>query len=534
MAGTVTASAIKIYDCESTTGWTTNKGDVYSGWQREGNYCLGDLVSQTTFHEIYDYYGQTGSYLNLSGKLLTFWVLVWGDPDTRANGGIRYYLEDATGNAVALYVGGKDFPGMWWGAGWQAFAVYMDATYLQDNVTYEQIAGTAFPDLTQIAKLGPGFKMLSKAIGTTPNVFWDVAWAIDFLRITGGTASEPATFGDLASADDTNAWGVITKQEAGLYFIQGKLIIGDTASDTYFVDKSVLLVFKDMWVPDKLYRIEIQRGSANTTVFQLGEKSGESGINGVVVRAPSGKTFVLDAYTNYDVSNMAQGDVGIYGSTFINAGEIKLPDSSYAEVLTSSFISCGMVYAYQATIKNSNFISAPNRACWIPTNHNLSNSNFISNYVGIYIDTAGEYTLDAVKFTGNTYDIENASGGAVTIYAMNGSNPTTVLNSVAGSTTDIINTVYVTIYVKDKNLNPIPNAQVYVYNITDDVEIMNQSTDTNGVAQTTVNYTGDKDLLIRVRKSTPPEERYIPVTTYGTLTSNGFTTTVIMYPDQVL
>jgi hypothetical protein len=63
---------------------------------------------------------------------------------------------------------------------------------------------------------------------------------------------------------------------------------------------------------------------------------------------------------------------------------------------------------------------------------------------------------------------------------------------------------------------------------------MNTSTDQNGRAQTTVNYTGDKSLQINVRKSTPPGTRYIPSTTYGTLTSTGFTTTVTLYPDTVL
>ncbi|RLB64978.1 MAG: hypothetical protein DRH04_10950, partial [Deltaproteobacteria bacterium] len=206
----------------------------------------------------------------------------------------------------------------------------------------------------------------------------------------------------------------------------------------------------------------------------------------------------------------------------------------YAEVLTSNFISSGLVYAYSATISGSNFIASPSRALWIPTDHNVSNSNFISNNVAIYLDTAGSYTFDALKFSGNTYDIENASGGSVTIYATNGSNPSTVYNSVSGSTTSIINSVYVTVYVKDSELNPIENARVYVYNLDDGVEIMNTLTDSTGKAETTVNYTADKNLLIRVRKSTPPDERYIPVETYGVLTADGFSTTVILYPDTTL
>jgi len=530
---TVTASAIKLWDAESLTGWTTNKGDLYSGFQREGNYCIGDLVSQTTFHEIYDYQGVNGTTVNLNGKLVTFWVLIWGNPDTLANGGVRFYLEDVNGNAIVLYVGGSDFVGMWWGAGWQAFAVYLDQNWTPNNVNYEQISGTSFPDLTQIAKIGVGFKMLTKAIGTVPNVFWDVAWAIDYIQVTGGTADSPLTFDDLVSADDNNAWGIITEQEAGVYFIQGKIVIGDTSTDTYFVDKNKMIVFKNMWVPDKFYRIDVYRGSANITVFQLGEKSGEAGINGVVIRAPSDKRYVIDGYTNYDITNMSQGDFGIYGSTLINAGNIYLPDSSNAEVLTSSVISSDTLYAYQATIKGCNFISSPTRAVWIPTNHNLSNSNFISNYVAILVDQAGDYTLDAVKFSGNTYDIENASGGVVNINCVNGSNPTTVYNSVSGSQTNIINTVYVTVKVVDSKMNPIQGASVYVYSIEDAQVIMNTTTDENGIAQTTWNYQGDRTLEIHVRKSTPPEKRYIPVRTYGTLTSSGYSVTITLYEDTV-
>jgi hypothetical protein len=116
----------------------------------------------------------------------------------------------------------------------------------------------------------------------------------------------------------------------------------------------------------------------------------------------------------------------------------------------------------------------------------------------------------------------------VTINCVNGSNPVTY----TGNTT-IVNTVYVTINVVDPNVQPIQGAQVWVYNLTDGQTIMNTTTDQNGRAQTTVNYTGDKSLQINVRKSTPPGTRYIPSTTYGTLTSTGFTTTVTLYPDTV-
>ena len=474
---TVTASATLIWDAESTSNWTTNKGDVYTGWQRQGTYCLGDQVSQTSFNEIYDYYSANGTYLNISGKFVTFWVLLWGSPNTLNNAGIGYYLEDSAGNAVYLHLGGSDKGGMYYGAfGWQCFSFYADSTYLQNNVTYTQVSGSAFPDLTSLEKVGVHFDITSKAVGTSPNVMWDASYALDYVTITGGTDTSPLTFDDIVSADDTNAWGIISEIESDVYFVQGKFRFGDTTNDTYFVDKGKLVIFKDTWVPDNYHEFNIYRGSSNTTVFQLGEKSGDAGINGCVVRAPSGKRFLIDAYTNYDVTNMAAGDIGLYGSSFYYMGQGKLPGSSYGEVLTCNFINSGILYAYH---------------------------------------------------------IENASGGSVTINCVNGSNPTTVLNSVSGSTTEIVNTVYITVYVVDSQNNPIQDAAVYVYNQDDSEVIINDYTDAEGKVQTTYNYSGDKSLLIRVRKSSPPETRYIPVITYGTLTSDGYTGTVVLYEDKV-
>ena len=532
---TVSATATKIWDAESTNNWTTNKGDIYSGWQREGSYCLGDQVSKTSFNEIYDYYSANGSYLNINGKLVTFWVLLWGSPDTVANGGVGYYLEDSSGNAVYLHLGGSDKGGMYYGAyGWQCFSFYADSTYLQNNVTYTQVSGSSFPNLTQLEKVGVHFKITSKAVGTSPNVMWDVSYAIDYITVTGGTSSDPLTFDDLISADDTNAWGFISKIETGVYFLQGKIRIGDTSTDTYFVDTGKLIIFKDTWVPDNFHNISIYRGSSNTTIFQLGEKSGEAGINGCVVKAPSGKRFVFDAKTNYDISNISQGDIGLYGTSYYFMGQGKLPDSSNAEVLTCNFINCGKLEAYSATIEGTNFIGSSDKALALPQDLNTSESNFIGNYAAVYIDTAGSFTFDALKFSGNTFDIWNDSGGTVVIQCVNGSDPSSS-TSPLGGTVEIQNVVYLRVYVKDTEGEPIPNARVAIYKSSDMTQLMNELTDANGKAEETFQYPGaDVEVIIRVRKSTAGATRYIPVETIGVIGVDGLTQYITMYVDTSL
>jgi len=524
----------KIWDAESTSNWTTNKGDIYSGWEREGSYCLGDQVSQTSFNEVYDYYTANGSYLNISGKFVTVWVLLWGNPNILANGGVGYYLEDSAGDAVYLHLGGSDKSGMLYGAiGWQCYSFYADSTYLQDNITYTQVSGSSFPDLTNLAKVGVHFDITSKAVGASPNVMWDASYAIDYILVTGGTSTTPLTFEDIASADDSNAWGVISELESGVFAIQGKFRFGDTSTDTYFVDKGNLVIFKDTWVPDNFHEFDVDRGSSNTTVFQFGEKSGSAGINGCNIRAPSTKRFVLNAYTNYDTTNMSSGDFGLYGSVFAYMGQGKFPDSSNGEVLTCNFLNCGLIYPYQTTISGSNFIASSTKALHIPSNNNVSDCSFISNNIATYIDAAGTYTYDALKFSGNTYDIENASSGDVTINAVNGANPTTYSNT-GGGTTTIVNSVYLTVKVVDEDRNPLEGAAVYIERISDGQQLMNRETGTDGIAQTTYNYTGDADILVRIRKSSSGETaRYFPYRTAGTITSTGFTLTATLIKDEI-
>ena len=523
MTATITPLLTMIYDAETNTGW--NLGNLYSGFQRQGSYCLGEQVSQGTGH----FYYTLSSPIDLTNTKIYSWMQVWGNPDTKANGGFRIVLGDGT-NRVAYYVGGSDDYGLRYGA-WSCFSMSTVNGY---RPNYTILAGTGEPDFSAITEVGVGFNVLNKAIGNIDNVFWDVAWYGTGLKISGGDSTTPATFKDLADADESssNAWGIIIEDKPNVYHVQGQIIVGDETgtNNTYFQDKEKTILFLDRGFEPSFYKIEVRGASGTTTYFYLGEKSGSSGIRGVSLIGLGNSAPVFDAYT---YTSTIDG-LGIYGSTFRGFGTISLPDTATGvEVISTSFISSDLVYAYQCPITNSFFISAPNRALWIPTNHNVSNCQFIANNVATYLTTAGDYTYDALTFSANTYDIENATSGTINVYATNGSNPSTVLNS-GGGTTNIINSVYVTVKVVDTANNPIQNARVFVENIDDNVVIMNQLTDSTGTAQTTYNYPGvDKNLLVNVRKSTPGETRYIPAQTFGVLTSTGFSTTVVLFEDSV-
>ncbi len=522
MAGTVTSGLSffsgatgGVSDCDSVTDWTgspTLDTEIYI----QGTGALSAKVSKTTYTSMFTLL----SPIDLSDTQLFIWAMVAtiGLLDTKANGGLRIRVEDGAGNWGEWYVAGKDT----WGGSWECFMVHTTVSFDSQSATP--------PDMTAITAVGI-VCVITGSVAKT-NFWWDALRYGVGLYIKGGTETDPATFDDFITAERNinNMWGIITEVE-GIILVQSKLFIGSTTEgeSTYFKDTNKVIVFRDRAVPVDFYEITIQGNATATTKVFFGEKVGGRGISGCIFRSAGAPKFKFIA-TDPNIT-----DLGVYGCSFFDAGGISLPPYSMTrEVLSTNFEACGEILPDTCIVKYCNIINADDRGIRISSvDHNISDCNIIGCPHGVHVNFSDTFVFDALIFSGNTYDIEHSVAGTLTVNCVNGSNPTTV-DETGGGNTQIVNTVYVTIYVVDADLNPIQGAQVYVFNLDDSIEIMNQATDSNGMAQTTVNYTGDKSLLIRVRKSTPSATRYVPVETYGTLTSNGFTTTITLYEDTVL
>lgn len=96
----------------------------------------------------------------------------------------------------------------------------------------------------------------------------------------------------------------------------------------------------------------------------------------------------------------------------------------------------------------------------VAESNSVDRCRFTSNSRAIKITTAGTYTFDGHTFTGNTYDIENSSAGAVIVNNINGSNASTYINTGGGSTS-INNPVTVSVTCFNaKTLATIQSARV--------------------------------------------------------------------------
>jgi hypothetical protein len=179
---------------------------------------------------------------------------------------------------------------------------------------------------------------------------------------------------------------------------------------------------------------------------------------------------------------------------------------------------------------NLGSIVLPAVASW-----DFETANFINNARALSWDTTGTYGLTKIILSDNRVDAHNDSGGLVTGNVTDGTLPVSEEN-LGSSTSTFTASVAVTVTVLDENNNPIEGAVVYVQNAAgpfdDSSQIVREATNASGVA--TENYTGSTPLTVRieVRDSSPTSGiKRSPVTTSGTISATGMSSTVVLRPN---
>lgn len=515
MAISVTALLTQISNCDSDD-WVSGVGAVDTDTYREGSASLCLKVSATT--SVVAKYDQNATGVDMSGQHFYVWFFAASLLDTVANGGLRIYAEDTSGNWAEWYIGGSDN----YGGGWQRYCVSADDT------TAESKSGTYDP--TNHRYIGVRFKTLGKS--QSNNCWWDDVRYGSGLKITSG-ATDAITWDDIYNTDSAAAHGIVTKKY-GIYFVLGELQFGDiTSGDIDFEDEGQLIMFPDVpHVESDFYKITIQGNASGAINFQWGSLSGSSGVQGCIIKSVGSARFDFIA-TDTDIDILK-----LYGSTFLGAGTISLPTiTSSREVVSCNFDNCNEIQVSTCTFKNCVVSSAPldgnNGGLFIPgATFNVTDCSFIGCARGVRVNVATTYDFTNLVFSGNTYDISNTSDGAVTINKIGTSDPITHTSTGAGSVS-IQASVYLTVYVKDENNDPIGDVRVYIERASDNYEIMNTLTDaTYGKAQ--VSHTEDDIAInINIRKSSTGT-RYYPVATFGDVTVGGFTLTQVLIEDKIV
>jgi len=461
------------------------------------------------------------SALDLSDAHVRFWGLFThgGLLNNKASGGIQFWATGG-GNTGYWYLDGSDtYPG-----GWKNYVIDMESA----------VTAGSQPTSSNVTALGVRVNLTSGA-KQAPNTWIDhLSYADGLIAYGEGTASSDAfSFEDIWAADNAATLGIgVMRKVGGVYFTTGEIQIGAVGEYTNFNPISETLIFEDRTVTSDLYGLSIvdDGDASSNTLFQLGSPVGATaGVAGGTIGV---EDLTQTALWDLDGSDPDVDNFKVYGATISGADGGTLPDDS--TTFNTAFVECGQMVVGEATVKNTNFISettgdSDSGAILMATSdHNMSYCNFINNDNAIEISVAGSYNFNNMIFTDNTVDINNTSGGTVVINAID-SNPTT--DGTVNVT--INNSVNLTVTVKDEATKEIELAQVAIYTVSGDTELMNEDTDSDGIATASFNFSVETPIYVRIRKSSSGGTRYFPFNTSGTIRSTGYTLDVILNEDTI-
>lgn len=527
MAVSVTSNLTTLNACDSNSGWNT-AWTAYAGFQREGSNCLGTIASQGAVHNYF-----TITSADYSNRTILAWFLT-GAMGTLAQGGFRIVVGDGT-NRIAFYVGGSDDMGFRFGA-WACCK--LDCSNPPSG--YATLAGSrASLDFSAITQIGIGGYYVPKAVGNSPNFFFDVIRSISndspALVIGGGTSGDPGKMSEVAALDDltSNAWGIVGKllADSNAYSINFGVHFGNNASAASYFDDADLQLYiigiagGGMAHAAGAVDIDLIGNSTGTNLFKLARS--------VLVNIGRDCDLDLDD-TNFNT-------VELNACQFVSFGSAYLPAyNTNKKVLACIFDECKEIIANTCTFDSGCVVrNATGRGLKISsTSHGVKNATFSGCADAIRFDVGGvTYTLDNVKFSGNTYDLENTSSSAITASCINGSNPSSKHENPG--TITISNDVPVKVTVKDIYTDsPIENARVLVEAasggpLSEGADILAGLTNSSGVVSTTLNYTGNQPVKGNVRRaSSSYGTLYRSMKVSGAVASSGYDVTILLIPDE--
>ena len=530
-----------------------NNNTGFSVWKRDGTGGTPSAISETDVflqgtgacsvkvsnQGVVLAYGTGGLDLSATGTHVYIWcnMLAGGLMATRASNGLCICLSsDATLTTGSNYsfwaVDGSDtYPG-----GWVRYVI---------DVSKTRTAGAGTLNLSSVQHIG-------MYCDTRPNTAkFDnlVIDRIDYgagagLRVYG-TSTTDDTFGDILTADEGtigNKYGIVTSKE-GIIYVRGSIELGDSAStnSSSLTDVDKIVVFENpqyyngtsvvSCFASGFCGIDFVGNGTGTTSIQFGKKVGTGdtarGRNGLTILGGAPGTFF-----NMDDGNVDTGY--LYGCKLQAIDGVFTGTTNTAhEIIGTTIDNCAQFDPEGGVVMRNDIFSGHtgtdaallwNASINIKNCQFIANSDTTNNPAGIEHTVVGTVTYDGLTFAGNDNDIYlSATTGTLTVNSSNGSNPVNSRTEGTSSVT-IVNAVTITL------TNLVAGSRVYIRNTTDGVDLFNEIEATTTFSDS-VNYTGDKALLIRVgyATGTPKYKRY---ETTGTLTSSGFSLIVNQELDQ--
>lgn len=447
------------------------------------------------------------------GQHIYMWIHcpTLGLVDTLANTGLAIRIETTLDTDYRTFkiAGSDDTNG--WNGGWKCFVI--------DPTKAGSVADTGAYDCGNVRYFG--VYISTTAIAKGDNIFMSQIAVGSGLSIKGTSLVGWKDVVDYCTDYPNRAWGMFTEQD-GIYFAQGMMTVGDTAqaANVSFKDSGRIIQFAKSeyygagaaWVTsaDIDYSgINVEDSAGFTTVFE----------DGVIVGADNGRSgsifvgnSILDVSVDLYGGTNAASTSKLYNTTFKDCtGSINMGNDADHLFYGGTINACDQFDPVGAPkIRNCTFSETDNVDAALLWNENIDieDCKFIANTLGAGIEMPGHvgspYDYDDLLFSGNTKDVLNSSGNAITITKTDASNPTTS----EGAAVTFSGSVTITVTVKDTDGIVIQDVQTAVYKTADRTELMNEDTNALGVA--TEAYTGATpvEVEVRCRKGSHPGTKY--------------------------
>jgi hypothetical protein len=468
-------------------------------------------------------FGASGSEEN---QLIYIWFTVTtvGTLDTLANKGLAIQIGTTTSDFDYWTICGSDGNDNGYTGGW------MCAVLDVSNTTRTGYGGSG---LTKSSARYFGIYISTTGSSKSDNLVIDQIMVGNGLRVTGSGATDG--WQDVVDycTDFTNrAWGMI-QERAGIYYVFGHLYVGDSSQTavTSLSDNARIFRFSDFlyytgsaWataIPNGHNGLTIEDAASYTTTFQDGTLVGsDQGRSGSVWIGGDSTNTTFDLYGGSAAGSVTK----MYGSTFRGIdGGITWGNDSDHHCYSVTFEECAQFNPVGAVkVRNCLFINTADTDAALLWNENIdiTDCQFIANTTGAGVEmpsAAGSpYTYTDLTFSGNTYDVLNSSGSAITVIQGGISDP----QSYEGSTVTFQTSVTITITVQDEDTDPISSVQTAVYKVSDRTELMNEDTNAQGIASEAYVGATPVDVEIRCRKASSGSDKYKNFSTLGQISGN--------------
>lgn len=421
---TITNGFTQLHACDATTGVSGNAIAVDSAVYKENSASLSFTL--TASKKTIDVTSFVGTASWAAGDCVRFWFnfALPSELAVAASGGIKVELSDGSNTAFYQFLGSDNY-----GGGWVLGCV--------DIATGTILSGTRpTGTLTSI-----GIELtVTGTLRNATNTWLDNVHIGSGYSVYGGTDGDEIGMAEILAADISGGWGLV-QETGGVYFINGKLNIGDDASTnaTYFLDSGKPLSFTHI-------------GTVPSDVFKLSITGNTTGVTDVDISG----FFVQGDTENVDIDFLDSNldDLRVFGTTFKSTNDILFTSDTTHTISNCVFDTCGQIIPLLATFTNNtivNYVGTSGAVKFPSDSTNIYNLTFINCDNGVLYDSVSDATPTFVNFTfddvSGNYDV-NSTDGAITI-VLSGGNANSY--NTSGGTVTFSNPVILTLAINNDN-----------------------------------------------------------------------------------